>query len=533
MNQVEVKRKQIQDFSYIIGLVTLLILGRTLGDEGIAYLAAAVEGVSFFTVLLASSTPDILGRLLRGRIQKGQYRNAARLRKNIMIFQGLLGLIAGVLVTAGAGFLADYIFRVPYSTLALRILGPVVFLRVTAGVLLGYFQGSGTEMPTAVYCVLRQIFLLGFGFLFSNISSGYGKKVSALLRKEEFTSMYGVAGIAAAMVLTEVLLVLFLLLIYMGSRKKQREQTAEGMKKTDSFFKSVSVFYGAGMPFLLVNLLAKLPVWLGFILYQRSAAEGQELMADYGIYYGKYLLICAFFLLLFGALQRPCCSRVAVSLRRDEQRLAKEIFQSAVHLGTGRALFCAVWIATLAEQLAGALFQGNTVLTAQLLRGGSLLVLFGIPAVFFLRMLQRIGKTSLALCGAGLYSAVFIVGSIIGLFAAKGGIAALVYAAIAAAAATCAGAGWLAFRQFHAKFDVISVAAVPAAAAGVMGIVCMLIAKAATPHLGNGVTALVCLIVGLALYWGALLLLHNYRRQELEQAGGRILLLLGDMLRCF
>ena len=51
MNQVEVKRKQIQFFAYALAVINVWIFGRKLGNNGLAYLTAALLVFAFFWIL--------------------------------------------------------------------------------------------------------------------------------------------------------------------------------------------------------------------------------------------------------------------------------------------------------------------------------------------------------------------------------------------------------------------------------------------------------------------------------------------------
>lgn len=88
-------------------------------------------------------------------------------------------------------------------------------------------------MPSAVSCVLRQVFYLGLGLLFLGIFGNYGEKVSLLLKRDDFTAMYGAMGVALGILISELLVTLFLFVIYRGSMSGRRENE-NGMKGTDS-----------------------------------------------------------------------------------------------------------------------------------------------------------------------------------------------------------------------------------------------------------------------------------------------------------
>ena len=209
MNQTEVKRRQVEAIANILMFVTIYVMGWLTGDKGITYTAVGVELCAVLWIGISGNLSDSLGRLLRSRKNKGQYRNMAKMRSNVMLFQVILGL-AGSLVLAGmSSILAGKLFRISYSSLILLVLSPLVLFRTVSAVLAGYFQGEGSEFPRAIAGILRQIFLLGFGILFCHLLGDYGERVGRLLRQENFKAMYGGLGIALAADISELLVILF------------------------------------------------------------------------------------------------------------------------------------------------------------------------------------------------------------------------------------------------------------------------------------------------------------------------------------
>lgn len=530
MNHVEVKRRQIQAISYMLGLVTLIVMGRIIGDNGIAYLAVAVESLSLFCLLLVHSVPDALARMLRGKNTRSQYKNVERIRKNVMLFQCIAGIAGSLLLFAMSDLLAEHIFSMPYSAFIIKVMSPVVLLRTVSSVFLGYFQGNGSQMPTSAASVIRQIFLFGFGLLFCNILKNYGVKVSALLLNEDFTSMYGAVGLAIAMILTEALVLLFLFLIYLGNDRR-KEKNYEGLKMTETFSGSVSSLYRNRSNDLLISVLARLPVWLGILFYQRSVLDIYTSAMDYGIYYGKYLVVCAFPILFCSMFLLPMSARINSYVRREEHRLGGELFGAAVHLGAVCTLFGVVFIAVMSRQIAGSFFSGNTEAVAEMLKFGSSVVLFIVLSYLFIRILLIGGKNYLVMCALGVFNIIFILGLMLFLHTIPKGIAGLVYAGVLGSGILCLATGFFALRLLRVSMDIIRWVVIPVIAAGVMGVICMLLGNVLTPHLDNLVTLLVCLAIGIIGYWIILLLLRSFQEQELELLpGGAILMGIARLL---
>lgn len=88
----------------------------------------------------------------------------------------------------------------------------------------GNFQSEGSEMPSAVSAILRQVFYFGLGLLFLGIFRTYGEKVSLLLKKDDFTAMYGAMGVALGIVISEVLVLIFVFVIYQEAHPEEERR---------------------------------------------------------------------------------------------------------------------------------------------------------------------------------------------------------------------------------------------------------------------------------------------------------------------
>lgn len=530
MNQVEVRRRQIQLGSYMLGIISIWILGRKIGDNGIAYLAVALEAFGVFWCITGANVADTLGRILRSRNAKGQYKNAAKMRRNIFVLQCFTGILGSALFLCLAGYLSEEVFRVPYSKFLMLLLAPVIFIRTISEVLLGYFQGNGTELPTAISAVLRQILYLGLGLLFCNRLSEYGGKVSALLGQEAFGAMYGGVGIVAAILLSELLIFVFLFLVYKGSSHSKQKKDAEGMRATDSFGGHIRLFYRNTGSKTLLGLLESLPLWLGIIFYQKSVSDIYVSVDSYGIYLGKYLVLCSFVSLLIAIISTAMNGKIIAYVRKEDIRYARSIFKSGLRIVTIHALFFAVFIAIMAKQLAGII--GGQAVLEPMLSYGSVLVVAVSLVNFFSRLLWRLGKDFLVCGCAAVADIVYVITAMLLLNAGKAGIMALVYAGMAGAVVYAVLTGLLVCRQLRTGIDVLKTFAIPAGAACVMGLLCLLLSKSFTPHLGNVVTVLVCFILGGMVYLALVMLLRCFHDQELEVIpGGGIFRAIGQLLR--
>lgn len=534
MNRTEVMRKQAYAISVVLALITFTVIARLAGYNGVAYVAAALEVYALCCMAVSGGVSDALCRVLKIRGAKGQYRNAAVMRRNAFILQTALGLLGTAVLLLGADRIAVKLFRTQYSSAILMIFAPAVFLRSMSSLFAGYSRGAGAEFPAAAAGILRQLFILGFSVMFSRMMGDYGSKVSHLLANVNFASMYGGIGVAIAVTLAEALVAVLLFLIYMMNRKNGNRTVQEGMRVTDSVFDSIRILSRNRGSQVALQLLAIFSAPLGLIFWQKATENSEGAASEYGVYIAGYGMICGIAVALIMLFVIPMYAATISLLRKDEYRFAKNAFQSGVHTGVVHAAFLSVFVVMMADQIAAVFCKEEVELAAKLLKGGSLIILPTVLSLYFARILILTGKKNIVIGAVAAADVIYIIVASVLMGGGKAGILSLVYAGLMAGGILCIVLGMLAYRAFRQKMDWLYVLVVPITAACAAGLVGMMLGKVLTPHLGNFVAAMVCLILSGALYWTGLLLLRNFREQELETVpGGKLLNALGQMLRVF
>lgn len=535
MNRAEVKRRQAKALAEIFTWITLSVAGNLTGNNGVTYIAVAYEIFLVMWLLVGGGLTDSLGRLLRNRNNKGQYKNAAKMRNFSFAFQAAAGALGGIILLIVAQTAAEFVFKVRYSALLVMVLAPAVFLRSVSSVLLGYFQGEGSEFPTAVAGILRPLLVLGFGHLFAGSLKGYGEQVSGLLNQGNFTAMYTGAGIAAAIDVAEVFIVILLFLLYkISSRRRKRLKPESGMRITDSSMDCLRYLYGSRWSGFMTGLLAFMPLPLGWLFFGKSVLEEDIAAAEYGIYVGKYLTVCGILVSLISIVALPVIGKGLAFLKKEEQRFARTAFQSGIHVCFVYGIFAAVFVGIMGEQLAGFLRPDDSDIAVKMFQGGSAMILAAVLSRYFIRVLLALGKKYLVIWSFAVGDVLFVISLTVLLNVGKTGILSLVYSGFISAGIVCVLSGMLLYRQMRLRADWLRNLIMPLAAGGVSGLACVMLRGVFTPHLGNLVTVIVLLAIFSAIYWILLLLTRNFREQELEYIpGGKILNMLGQMLRVY
>ncbi len=534
MNQVEVKRRQIEIGSCIIGLINILIFGSKLGNSGVAYLAIAMEAYGFFLTISSGCLADTLGKMLRSRIAKGQYKNSMCVRRRIFVFQGSIGVVCSVLLAAFSGVIAQQLFGVSHSTFVLLILSPALTLRAISAALIGSFQGEGTELPGAVAAPLRQLLIMLSGLFFVKTLGNYGTKVSMLLGDESYIAMYGCVGIAIAIVLAEVFVVIFLTVIALGSKKSARRREQEGRRQTDSFVNTLKILYSSMGMKLLLQIFELLPIWIGTVFCGKGTLDLPSFTESFGLLTGKFTVLCGFPAALIGVISVPMLNGVIGAYRREDYRGARNLFQCGLHMISAHGVFFTIFAAIMAEHLSGMVCgTDNAVLTGLLRCGSSLIAL--LPIYFFLsRYLMRMGRQYHLLGCLGLTNILFILVLSVLLNKGTAGVQALVYSAVTAVAFACVITGFLSLKLLHTGINWLRILAVPLGTGCVAGLLSMFLGKLFVPHLGYLVTVFSCLVLSFMLYWVILILFRSFQEQDLEHIpGGALIRAAGQTLRVF
>lgn len=531
MNQSESKRRQIQDISRILALITVLIIGNMAGNNGLTYLAVAFLAVSLVWIAVGGAASDTLGRLLRSRAAKGQYKNVEKMKKCVFLLQAGAGLAGTLLLFFGSEIIGKTFFKVQYSVVLIAAFSPIILLRSISSVLMGYCQGEGNEMPTAAASLLRQIFNLVFCFIFCHVFQQYGDKVSHLLTQESFSSMYVGVGAAVAVSVSELFVILFLLIIRRIGKKSGKENM-EGMRSVHSTKEAVGIFAASRLGACLLQLVLVLPFVLGFLFFWKSQADAEQAAIDFGTYAGKYLVCNG--ILFFGIkmLVLPLCSRSVLLLRRGEQRQGKLVFQNGIHAVAIHAAFWTATIATLANPLAFLLDNTSGRAAAMMLRTGAGILLLTVCVLYFGTFLILTGRRNLVTMVLTVGVIVFIPATTLLLNVWQLGVFSLVYAYLIGMFISMVLLGFLVSRQLKIGYRWLLVFEEPIIAS----CLCVIIDVVFWLLIGRKFFAstywIICLIVTGVIYWVILLAAGDLKRQELDgMPGGKWLLKAAGLLR--
>lgn len=306
------------------------------------------------------------------------------------------------------------------------------------------------------------------------------------------------------------------------------------MRTTDSSMDCLRYLCGSRWGELVTGLLVFMPFPLGWLFYGKSVLEEDAAALEYGIYVGKYLVVCGILAALVTMTVLPVIGKGLAALKKEEQRFARTAFQSGTHICFVHGIFAAVFVGVMGEQFVELLCPDGSDIALKMFQGGSAVILSVALSGYFARVLMALGRKYLVIGSFAFGNVLFVVSVAALLNLGKTGILALVYSGLVSGGLVCVLLGMFVYRQLRLRIDWLRLLIMPLVAGIASGLIGTFLKGVITPHLGDLTAMLLLLMIFAAIYWSLLLLTRNFREQELEFIpGGKILNMLGQLLRVY
>lgn len=524
----------------LIGLVYRIPLISIIGDEGNGYYTSAFSIYSILLIVSSYSLPTAVSKLVSARIARGQYWNSRRILTASMVYAAGVGGIAAGALWLGADFFAGAM-KMPYSSIALRTLAPTVWIMAFLGVLRGYFQGTGTMLPTAISQILEQIVnavvsIAAAWYLFRE-----GHKADLVRGNDSLAYAYGAAGGTigtGAGALIALVFCGFLMISYRRIIRKQCRRDKTG--PTESYGRISGLLAATIFPIVLSSTVYNISTVLDNFFFGQGMdklGQGEVIAAQWGVF-GKYHTLFMIPVAIANALSSsliPSLSRAVAS--RDKRQVLDKV-STAIRFSMLIALPSTVGLMVLSGPINTLLFHSsNAELLIQITVAGASAVAFYSLSTVTNAILQGINHMKTPLRNSAVALGFHVVLLLVMLYGLKWGIYAVVISNILFAVLVCvlnAGAirRYLNYRQEYRKTFVL-----PMIASLIMGIVAAGVSKGLAAVLPEGRVWLALQVMGavgaaVGVYGVALLKLGAVNEEELyAMPKGRKLVRVAKRLR--
>ncbi len=513
MNQAEVKRKQIQLYSYVACVLILLSFSKLLQNSGLSYFVLAMETVLFVLQFCFGGVADVIGRMLRYRRKRGLYLNVCAVRKRLIILIAAVGALGFVLLFSLADVLAEGVFKTPQLALLIRILTPVILIRAITSLLQGHFQSFGSHVQTAIASIVRPIlyFLLGKAFLAKHLA--YGEKVSVLLQNENFHGMYGAVGLAVAVLISEIILLLLLFLFYLISdRNNDKRKSKDGLQRLESWTETISIYAKLSAFGIIFGVLCHVMI----ITAMNMLSDKMQV----GIYGGTYLLVCSLPILVICARFYLLYAKTLYAVKGQNNRYIRDIIQIGMKYAWCFGILACIIPAVLAPQITATFFDRSEVVEA-VLQKGSLLIPFVVLWIYLIVIHVAHNRYLNVILSGVVNFILFLVFKKLLTGKSDSELMAIVLAGVFAIGVGCVLFGIVTSNLYRLQTEYITTFILPIACAGMIGLILMALSKVLTPHIGNEICFYVCTCLGIIVYLVFLGICRVFSERDINQIFGK------------
>lgn len=424
----------------LIGLIYRIPLIAIIGDEGNGYYTSAFSIYSILLIVSSYSLPTAVSKLVSARIARGQYCNSRRILKASMIYAAGVGGIAAGALWMGADFFAGAM-KMPYSSFALRTLAPTVWVMAFLGVLRGYFQGTGTMVPTAISQILEQIVNAAVSIGAAWILFREGHKADLVFGNDSLAYSYGAGGGTIGTGAGALVALVFCGMLMMSFRKILRRQCRRDKTgPTESYAQIGGLLTVTIFPIVLSSTVYNISSVLDNFFFGQGMdklGQGSLIAAQWGIF-GKYHTLFMIPVAIANALSSsliPSLSRAVAS--RDKGQVLNKV-STAIRFSMLIAIPSTVGLMVLSAPINNLLFHSaNAELLIQITIYGASAVAFYSLSTVTNAILQGINHMKTPLKNSAIALGLHIVLLLAMMYGLKSGIYAVVLSNIFFAVVVC------------------------------------------------------------------------------------------------
>ena len=519
----------------IIGMLYRMPLNDIIGKQGNGYYTSAFNVYNILLILSSYSMPVAVSKMISARLARGEYRNCSRILKAALIYATVAGSAAAVILWFGADLFAELI-KTPFSRYALKTMAPTIWIMAYLGVLRGYFQGTGTMVPTAVSQILEQIVNAVVSVVAAGILFGVGTSINAAQGAKDYSYALGAAGGTigtGAGALTAFLF--FLFLTASGRRERRLEVRQDVSGRTESYRKLFYVLTVTVLPIVISSGIYNCSNVVDNYLFGQGMDKlgyMEDSIATCWGALGQYQILFNIPVAVSNALSSSLIPSLTRAVANHSRKEKLERIAASIRFSLLIAIPAAVGITVLARPVCDLLFiSEDNAMLIRLSMAGSLAVVFYSLSTVTNAILQGLNHMDIPIRHAVIALAIHVAALEVFLMGFKLGIYSVVFANIIFALVMCLLNGhaisrYARYRQEYKKTFILPTVCsliMGAAAYGVYrGIYALLPSSMMRGRLGMSVVVFPSVAVAILVYGVLLVRLGAVDREELKgMPGGR------------
>ena len=519
----EMKGKSLAITGFLIQAILLLWripLTNIIGDEGNGYFAVAFEIYTVFMLFFLYGLPGSVTKMVTLRESKNQLWNTKRVLTSAFLYAFLASVLGGGLLYISSDMMSKSIVHLTHSNVALQVLSVTFLFSGFAGILNGYFKGTGTNVPTTIAKILEAICVAVIGLVSATTLSEYGGRIAALLQNNQYKPAMGAAGGMIGMFAGSLIAFLFLITVYLMYRSNIRKQIhKDTVRNNEPYSQILKTLFFTSIPFVVsafsFQIMHFIDIFL-FTTFADSNGKTQGVTAiSLGIYYGKFIVLANFFIAVSTAIVFSVLPSIQSSFTKGEIKTAKQKIVSLLRKISFISIPFAVALAILAEPITRLLYVDTSDSITNIFYAGSALIVVASICGAVHGILCKMNKERVATRNAFIVLVLHVISVCVFLFVLNMGVFSLVAGEILFYL-LLAVLDFLAIRKvLHLPIDYFRTFAVPIISGAVMGLLMYLLTRAMASIVTDFLLVIVTTLFGVLIYVLLLIALKGITRREL------------------
>lgn len=296
-----------------------LIVSMVQGTSALFYAGVPVWMTAAWLIMsIAGGTAEVR-RQIQGRIRRRHFNDAMQVVRASFLGALALGVVATLLFTLGAQFIASHILGIRDAYLVLYTLAPAVLLGTIMGVQRGILEAVGFSGVSTISLLLLSVLSIVCPVLGAVQMAGRGEQVGALLMNTGYKAVYIAAGvgigISIAVTITFIMLVITSAFAIKYIHDHQDYLGIDNEETMRDLF--LHYFYRVG-PYAMVGLVPLLLI-VDYRIYTASLAGSTvaDYHSEWGGFMGITFPVVLFLVCAFGAIATLDVQRLAAEYMRQ------------------------------------------------------------------------------------------------------------------------------------------------------------------------------------------------------------------------
>ena len=431
----------------IIGMLYRMPLNDIIGKQGNGYYTSAYNVYNILLILSSYSMPVAISKMISSRLAKGEYKNCGRILRAGLFYATVAGAAAAAALWFGADAFAGLI-KTPFSKYALKTLAPTIWIMAYLGVLRGYFQGTGTMVPTAISQILEQIVNAIVSVVAAGLLFQVGLRLNEANNAQEYSYALGAAGgtIGTGAGALTALIFFILLTVTRGRRTVLEAGREEGQEKeeagrTESYRRLTYILAVTVLPIVVSSAVYNCSNVVDNYLFGQGMDKLGYKASEIAIFWGalgQYQLLFNIPVAVSNALSSSLIPSLTRSVSSGDREQSLKRIGTAIRFSMLIAIPAAVGIAVLANPVCNLLFisEDNTLLIHLSMAGAAAVVFFSLSTVTN-AILQGLNRMEVPVRHAAIALVLHVVVLEVFLLVLKLGIYSVVFANIIFALIMC------------------------------------------------------------------------------------------------